>query len=139
VPHTIPVLIARVQRWLRAMKAANPEADEAEAQRYWRKRLAEHPDERTQARPGQAQVGRTVDSSRRRSWPRSTSQALSLLTGCGSILLYVPGGCLLGYGVGPGHSVVLIAIGAVLIAVGIPLRFAAQSWRRGALRGRRLG
>ena len=47
-----------------------------------------------------------------------------------SVPLYGAGACLLGYGIGPGKSVVLVVLGALLLAFGLPLRFLAQPWRR---------
>lgn len=53
------------------MVAASPEGDEAEAQRYWRKRLTEHPEEvRQVARSARAPANLAAASPRRRYWRR---------------------------------------------------------------------
>jgi hypothetical protein len=49
-----------------------------------------------------------------------------------SVFLYVPGACLLGFGLGPGHNGLLIGIGALMLAAGVPLRILSMRWRRGA-------
>jgi hypothetical protein len=120
------------------MRAANPERDESETQTYWRKHLAEHPEVlREEAQPGRAPVGRTIESSRPPSWAISESQAVGLASA--SNVVGCAGGALVGYGLGPGHSPVVVAIGSLLIVAWLPVRIAADRWRREALRGRRQG
>jgi hypothetical protein len=112
--------------WLDAMLATSPERDEAQAQRYWRKRLIEHPEEvQQEARSGRAPTDVAAESPR-----RTMGEAVG--TALLSVLLYVPGACLLGYGLGPGNSALLIVIGALMIAAGLPLRILAARWRRQA-------
>jgi hypothetical protein len=60
-----------VRGWLHAMLAASPEGDEAEAQKYWRARLSDHPEEiREGTRSWRATADRAAESPRRRSWRR---------------------------------------------------------------------
>lgn len=55
--------------WLHAILVASPEADEAEAQRYWRARFAEHPDEiRQHDLTDRAAAEGEAENPRRRSW-----------------------------------------------------------------------
>lgn len=138
-------MIRRVRRWLLTVGNYDAERDEVEAQRFWLKRFSDHPEEllpsnaparspeveptegqrlHDRARPDKTQIGSREGS--------TVGEGEALLVGLFSILLYVPGACLLGYGLGPGKSAWLILSGALMIAVGLPLRILGMRWRHKA-------
>jgi hypothetical protein len=127
------VMARKVRGWVHAMLAASPERDEAEAQKYWRVRFTEHPEDvRQDARSGGTPSDKPRSGPDQGSSPherRTMPEAVGILVL--SVLLYIPGACLLGYGLGPGSSTLLIVVGALMIVAGLPLRILAQRWRRG--------